>query len=293
MKCEELFGDIINSIKEQYEIMADDTSESCVITLPFKDSMGDRFIIRIRENNNEFVIDDGGLIENTLFTIRETTGDRRAKHLVDGINSSFGARYNSDEGVIEIRSEYSKIKENILHFGKLLLTADTMLTQTVSEEKKEEKPHRQSLGPRASQRLRKSIHPLIKEGLINYRYSVDGLTIPDWLVDFVYKPRLKPLSESCELIVIITVDLAVIDPIMKSTYAFSRAWDIKKAHEAYDIRVAYDTHGQNNNSAYAAKFLSENQLYTKAYQSINMSETKDYAELLERINSETSLNLRY
>lgn len=289
--CEELVKQFIGTLREQFDLMIDEASDSCILALPFKDSMGDNFVIRIREHNGLFVLDDAGVTENTLFTIRETIGDRKAEQLVNELMVSFDAHLDRAEGVIETKSQQGEINDKLLHFTKLLLTLDTMLVQTVSVEKQAEKPHRQSLGPRASQKIRKSLHPLIKEGLINYRYTIDGLAIPDWLVDFVYKPSLQPLAQTSEFVILITVDLAVVEPILKSAHAYSRAVDIKTAHQNYELRIIFDTHGQNSASSNAARFITEHELYSKAYKAIDVSEAAKYGDFVATVNREVALNL--
>ena len=290
---ENVLSRVINSVKGQLELVIDEKSDSYIVKLPFKDSMGDNLVIRVRCNDGQYLIDDAGTIENTIFTIRETIGDRKSEQLERTLANSFGASINLDEGVIEMEVGSDEVENSILNLTKLMLTLDTMLNQRISEERTIERPHRQSLGPRASQRIRKSLHPLISEGLVNYRRTVSGLTIPDWLVDFVYKPRVQPLTQTSELIVIITVDLAVVDPIVKSAHAFSRAVDIKAEHRNYELKIAYDTHGQNSNSENAANFLREHQLYRNEYETIDLSESENYMMLITEINREVALDLRY
>lgn len=290
---ENVLSRVINSVKGQLELVIDEKSDSYIVKLPFKDSMGDNLVIRVRCNDGQYLIDDAGTIENTIFIIRETIGDRKSEQLERTLANSFGASINLDEGVIEMEVDSDEVENSILNLTKLMLTLDTMLNQRISEERTIERPHRQSLGPRASQRIRKSLHPLISEGLVNYRHTVSGLTIPDWLVDFVYKPTVQPLTQTSELIVIITVDLAVVDPIVKSAHAFSRAVDIKAEHLNYELKIAYDTHGQNSNSENAANFLREHQLYRNEYETIDLSESENYMGLITEINREVALDLRY
>jgi len=289
----ELLDEALEGLRAQFEWIIDEKSDSYVLSLPFKDGMGDNFVIRVRDGDEKYAIDDAGTIGNTLFTIRETIRDRKSEQMARALIDSFGAAIDLDEGTIGFQAKYEEIQDKILHLSKLMVSLDTILTQRIKEERKEERSQRQSLGPRASQKIRKSLHSMIEEGLVNYRYMVDGLTIPDWLVDFAYKPLMEPLVQTSELIVVITVDLAVLDPIMKSAHAFSRAVDIKAAHQNYEIRVAYDTHGQNSNSENAANFLREHQLYRNEYLAIDVSETGHYVDFLNNISREVALDLRY
>jgi hypothetical protein len=289
--CEKFLDYIQNNLGYESEELSGYT----IITLPFRDSFGDRFTVRLKQENGYVVLDDGGITDNTVFTIRETVGDKRAQQIVNSLLRGFGAVRNPEEGVVEYKIRHEQAEEHILHFAKLLFTLDTMLVQLLSEEKEKqrEKPQRLSLGPRASQKLRKSLSPLIRERKVDYRQYVDGRTIPDWLVDFTYKPSLRPLSETCELVAVITVDLAVEDPIQKSSYAYTRAVDIKAQHANYEIRVAYDTHGQNTTSSLAANFLKEYALYSQSYEAVDMSPVADFNTLLDQISRELELRLRY
>lgn len=289
--CEELFVQLKEEIVKELHFSIDETSDSCVFVLPFKDSMGDNFVIRLKEREEYFVLDDAGMTQNMLFMIAETVGGVRAGRLVHGLFSSFGAHSDQAEGVVELKSRYDEVIPKLLHFTKLLLTLDTMLVEIVKEERKAEKPQRQSLGPRASQKLRKSLKPLIKVDKISHRFIVDGLSIPDWMVDFAYKPVFEPLAHTVELVVLITVDLAVLDPILKSAHAFSRAVDIKAMHANYDIRVAFDRHRQNSSSLNAANFLTQHQIGTRAYTAIDISEQPRFGEFVNQINRETGMPL--
>ncbi len=275
----------------QFHFYVDETYDAGVFVLPFKDNLGDNFIIRLRRNEGHYILDDGGVTRNTLLIMAETVGGVKSGKLVSALLRSFDAHFNRAEGLIELVSGFDKIIPKMLHFTKLLATLDTMLVEIVKEERELVKPQRQSLGPRASQRIRKSLKPLIKVGKVSHRFTVDGLTIPDWMVDFAYEPKLEPIAQSVELVVLITVDLAVLDPVLKATYAFSRAVDIRSAHAKYDIKIAFDRHGQNSTSLNAANFLVEHQLDSRAYSAIDISRPPDYMELVNRINRETGMPL--
>ncbi len=286
-----LFEKIKSEIGNQLDFYIDEKASKAIFVLPLKDNLGDNFIIRIGENKEHFVLDDAGMIQNTLFAINEIIGGVRAGRLVSVLVRSFDARLDKVEGVIELGSRYDEIVPKLLHFAKLLVTIDTMLVEIGKEEKALARPYRQSLGPRASQRMRKSLKPLIDVKKVNHRVSVDGLTVSDWMVDFAYKPITRRLATDVEMVILISVDLAVVDPVMKATYAYSRAMDIKAAHDKYAIRIAYDTHGQNSASASGANFLNEHQIRDKAYTAIDLSKAINYTNLVETVNRETGMPL--
>jgi len=288
---EDIFGELKKEVGSQLHFYVDDTQRAGVFILPFKDNLGDNFVIRLRGSDGYYTLDDGGIIKNTLLIMSETVGGVRSGKLVSALVRSFDAHFNRAEGLIELMSGLNEVVPKILHFTKLLVTLDTMLVEMAKEERELAKPQRQSLGPRVSQRMRKSLNPLIKMGKVSHRFTVDGLTVPDWMVDFAYEPKLEPVAQSVELVVVIAVDLAVLDPVHKATYAFSRAVDIKSAHGRYDIKIAFDRHGQNSTSLNAANFLIEHQLDTKSYNAIDISRSGDYAQLVNRINRETGMPL--
>ncbi len=288
-------GNVFRRLREemasQLSFYVDEASDASVFILPFKDNLGDNLVIRLRDNEQHYVVDDGGLTSNTLFVISETTGGVKSGKLASSLISSFGAHLNKAEGLVELTAGYYEVVPKMLHFIKMLLTLDTMLGEVVKEEREIGRPQRQSLGPRASQKLRKPLNPLIKLGQVSYRFLVDGLTVPDWMVDFAYEPVPPYLAPPAQMVLYITVDLAVVDPVLKATYAFSRAIDIKAAHKDYDIRIAFDAHGQNSTSASAARFLSEHQIDTKAYTAIDLSKKQELAKLVNRVNSEIGMPL--
>lgn len=288
---EDIFGELKEELGNQLHFYLDETSGAGVLILPFKDSMGDNFVIRLRENDGYYILDDGGVIKNTVFIMSETVGGAKSNKLVSDLVGSFDGRFDRAEGLVELAANQGQIIPKLLHFTKLLVTLDTMLVEIVKEERKQEKPQRISLGPRASQRIRKSLTPLIKAEKVSHRLIVDGLTVPDWMVDFAYEPVAEPLARTIELVALITVDLAVLAPIIKSAHAFSRAVDIKAAHGKYDIRVAFDRHGQNSASLNAANFLIEHQIETKAYSTIDLSRPTEYSELVSRVNREAGMPL--
>lgn len=288
---EEIFFEFKQEVGSQLYFNLDELSNIGILHLPFKDSMGDNFVIRLSANNSHYVLDDGGLIKNALFIMSETIGGVKHNKLAADLVSSFEARFDRSEGVIQLAAKEVEIIPKLLHFTKLLLTLDTMLVEIERDERKEEKPHRISLGPRASQRIKKSLFPLIRAEKVSHRIIIDGLTVPDWMVDFAYKPVTLPLARGVELVILITVDLAVLDPIIKSAHAFSRAVDIRSAHSNYNILVAFDTHGQNSNAHHASEFLTQHQVDTKAYTAVNLSIGTEYAELVNRIGREAGMPL--
>lgn len=288
---EEIFKQLQDDVVRQFQLLRDRTSEASVFVLPFKDSYGDNLVIRLRENEKCFILDDGGIASNALFVISETVGGIKANKLVSSLIKSFGARLDQTEGLVEIESGYNEVIPKILHFTKMLITLDTMLVDIAKEEREEEKPERQSLGPRALHKLRKPLKPLIEAGNIKPRYVVAGKAVPDWMVDLAYKPLYPYLARQSELVLFITVDLAVHDPILKSAHAFSRAVDIKAAHENYDIRIAYDRHGQNSTSLNAANLLSEHQADSKAYTAIDLANEQDFVKLVNQVRQENGMKL--
>ena len=288
---EEIFMKVKEEIGNQLRFYVDETSDVGVLILPLKDNMGDNFVVRLRQNDTHLILDDAGMTQNTVFVMRETVGGLRGSRLVSGLVKSFDARFDRVEGLVELVSGYDEVVSMLFHFMKLLVTIDTMLVQIEKEEKQEVRPYRQTLGPRASHKIRRSIKPLIQLKKVNHRVTVSGLTVPDWLVDFAYEPVLERLALEMEMVILISVDLAVLDPVVKPSYAYSRAMDIKAAHAKYDIRVAFDRHGQNSSSLNAAHFLTEHQIDSKAYTAIDISEQPRFGELVNLINRETGMKL--
>lgn len=293
IKYEEIFEQLKREVGKQFHFYMDEISNVGVLTLPFKDSSGDNFIIRLSENNRHFKLDDGGTTKSSLFLITETVGGVRPSRIIDSLTRSFNAHFNESEGLIELTSEYDDIIPKLLHFTKMLITLDTMLLEIAVEEKEKEKekPHRVSLGPRASQKLWTPLKPLIKGEKVMRRFEIDGLTIPDWIVDFAYEPTVPHTAPLPDMVLLITVDLAVLDPITKAAHAYSRAIDIKAAHDNYGIRIAFDRHGQDSTSLHAANFLNRYQIDSKAYTSIDISERQDFVKLLRQIGQETGTML--
>lgn len=287
----EIFGELKQEVGNQLHYYLDEPSGAGILLLPFKDSMGDNFVIRLRQRDGSYVLDDGGAIRNALFIMSEIIGGAKPNKLVSDLVSSFGCQTDTATGLIELVANQKEVISKLLHFTKLLVTLDTMLVEVGREERKKEKPHRVSLGPRASQRIRKSLTPLIKAEKVTHRFTVNGLTVPDWMVDFAYKPLVEIFIREIKLVILITVDLAVLDPIIKSAHAFSRAIDIKAAHADYDILVAFDRHGQNSTSLYAANFLLEHQIDNRAYKTINLSERPEFIKLVNRVHRETGMSL--
>jgi len=288
-KYEHIFISLKEELCNRIQYYLDEDSGAGIFIMPIKDNMGDNFVIRLREKNSHYIIDDGGAIGNTLFIMSETIGGTRASKLVSDLTHNFDCHPNRAEGVIELIAPEEKIVSTLLHFTKLLVTLDTMLVEVGKEEREAERPQRQSLGPRASQRVRKRLKPLIKAEKVRQRVIIAGLTVPDWMVDFAYEPKIEPVAHTIELALLITVDLAVLDPIAKATHAFSRAVDIRSAHANYDIHIGYDRHGQNSNSAHAADFISQHQIDTRSYHAIDLSNSSEYEELFNRISSETGM----
>ncbi len=284
---------IFNTLKEEMgnrlEYYLDEDSDAGIFIMPIKDNMGDNFVMRLRENNSHYIIDDGGAISNALFIMSETIGGTRASRLVSDLTRSFDCHFNRAEGVIELLASEGKIVPTLLHFTKLLVTLDTMLVEIGKEERAAERPQRQSLGPRASHRVRRRLSPLIKAEKVSNRVIINGLTVPDWMVDFAYKPKIEPVASTIELVLLITVDLAVIDPIIKAGHAYMRAVDIKSMHANYDIHIGYDRHGQNSTSAHAADFITQHQIDTRSYHAIDLSNASDYEDLFSRIGRETGM----
>lgn len=291
MKCEQLRL-AIEKIKIGFSVRLDERSGYCIIKLPFKDMMGDYLIIRAKESGGGIILDDAGLVGNILFDIRETYEDKKSERLAKDLVEDFGARYSNFDETIEIETDPGRITGDLLGFSRLIISLDGVLRKPFKEKRAVEKPHKESLGPRASQKLRKSLKPLIKAEQIDYRVIINGLTVPEWLVDIAYKPIARTLVDSSELIVVIAVDLAVTDPLLKSSYAYMRAVDIRDAHKNYDIRLALDTHGQNSSSANAAEFLKlheRDREFEYIYKAIDISKKAEYDNFVIKVRDEVGI----
>lgn len=264
-----------------------ETESGCYLTTPFLDPSGDALAVRIQESPTHCVMDDSGYVAHVMSRVAPNTAAlRQAESLLRGLVGSFGATLNHDDGTVQLVSAQDRVTESIVRFIQLFIALDTVVGQLSFEGERQAARQRPTLGPRASTKIAKEIKPALDQNLIQRRAIVDGKAYSAWPVDFIYEPRKKLPIEGVSRVVVLGVDLAVQEPLLRASDAFMRVVDIKSAHQDYDIRVAVDPHGKNGMVDAAKKLLLEHQLDTKAYSVFDLGDRTRFADLTSQIRYE-------
>lgn len=259
-QCPEWLRNELQRLHFEMEVL--EQEDGCYIVTPFLDASGDNIIIRVRQNGNEFLVDDAGFISRLTAYIQPSSAFvRRMNEALRGISDLYGATLDLNEGNVLFSCEESQLSNTVMRAMQAIIALDGNLG-FLSVQSTKRPPHtRTSLGPRVATKIAKSIRPILRQQLAHKGAIVSGQAVEDWRVDLLYEPRTfatRSHSRSALIssVVIIALDIAVKEPISKAGDALVRAWDIKGAHQDYEVRVAIDSHGQNGLVA-AAKNLLE------------------------------------
>jgi len=260
---------------------------SCVVVLPFKDHLGDLVDLRVRSEAGKYTLDDYGRIAGLLFSTDQARGQTRASGILRRLADAYGLNINKDEGLLELTITEDEFPSKFLTFTKVLLTLGTILPSMVEEGAGELR--RESLGPRVSRRIRSHLKSRKLLDKVNSGWTVDGQAIPNWIVDYFYQSQ-HPANQN-QHVCIITLDLAVMDPLPKAERALSMSLDIKAIHRQYDICVAYDGHGQNGKVQSATNLIRQHQLDAGEYKAFDMFQDTEKGIFFERIERELTSKL--
>ena len=60
---EDIFRELREQVGSQFHFYVDETSDAGVFVLPFKDNLGDNFVIRLSENDGYYILDEEDMKE--------------------------------------------------------------------------------------------------------------------------------------------------------------------------------------------------------------------------------------
>lgn len=252
----------INDLVGGYE-----EGQTCVLTVPWIDSLGEPLRIVVTQHGDSAVVDDDGTIffatgrlgissEPRHRAIEEFTSDFLAVH---------GLTWNKEDQVAEMVIDAGHLTRSLMNFGQTVGACLATLPVIVQQQQETPSDGR-SLGPRLATKINRQFVTWIKqypEGRrreilrrVKRRQPIEGVANPRWMVDFFYEPLLRTPAEAQEPpVVLITVDLGVKEPLFKAEHAVTMSRDIVLTGHEYTVRLAFAGDGRNGDSKTAREII--------------------------------------
>ncbi|MDP2859657.1 MAG: DUF1828 domain-containing protein [Bacillota bacterium] len=250
--------------------------EACRIQTPFYDPDGDPIELRVRFEDELAVIDDLGQVAGALFSMEQDAETAPGFLLVKSLAHAHGVALDFDEGLLLVRCPKKELAGRFLNFLSVILSIQTSLPHLRTQ-----KRERQSLGPRLGKSFGRILADLRVLSDVRRHSKVPGKTVEDWIVEYLYRARSAQYN-----VLISTVDLDVANPIRKAEHAITMALDLRGAYERDKIRVLYDTHRRNSDTAQAADLIKENE--DLGYQAYNFRHAAEIGTLKNLVLQELS-----
>jgi len=245
-KCEELEQQVKRFLVDGVKVhpMKDD---GCLLQIPFHDADGDPIRVVIRKVGNSIILHDAGVIAGHLFTLGQHTQDTPAFKLLRNLEKAYDLKLDFDNGRVTTTVIENQMGDSLMDFSKVILTMITAIPHIRVE------PHR--LKP-LGQRLKAKIKTRYKEAnildLVEHDYSLSGETVESWPIDFHWWIKRDGHTEQ---VYVVTVDLDVIEALVKAAKITTLALDAKRSLTYDKLRIVLDSHGENSNASIATSFM--------------------------------------
>jgi len=247
-RCEEL--------KEQVKRFLSDNvttrpigDDGCLLQIPFRDSDGDPIRVAIYQVGDSIILNDAGVIAGHLFTLGQHTQDTPAFKLLRSLEKAYELKLDFDNGRVTTTVARNQIGDALTDFSKVILTMVTAIPHIRVE------PHR--LKP-FGQRLKAKIKDQYKQAsildLVEHDYSLSGETVQTWPIDFHWWIKR---DNNIEHIYVVTVDLDVIEALVKAAKVTTLALDAQRSRLNDRLRIVLDSHGENSNASIATSLMKK------------------------------------
>ncbi|MCH7745899.1 MAG: hypothetical protein IIC84_07500 [Chloroflexi bacterium] len=279
MDCDSLRYKIIEAFENQ--IITSSTRTGCRVELPLLEPNGDSITIFVENDNDGYIVHEGGHIFGLLFDVGpagSSTADQRAiKTLVE----KCGLEENRERGFIYARANDHSLTYWIMEIGRTVAVAASIIPVS---QPRTRRPRR--LGPRVASELTQR---LLAEGLmrvIRPAMNVRGITQREFRVDFSYTIPESALAQE-RTVFILTFDLDVNDPLGKADRGLRIATDLRGSDVAPDIRVVYSA-GSANGKAESAKRLFKAASSQHLFEDYSWDDDQDRYALLSKVGQEVA-----
>ena len=252
----------INSFLDGYE-----DGQSCVLTVPWLDSLGEPLRLVVSLNDNSARVDDDGAIFFAIgrLSVLSETQRHSVEQFVEEFLSMHGLSWNKDDRVVEMKLDPEPLPTTLLYFAQTIGGCMSALP-VITAQSLEKGSEGRSLGPRLATKLSREIEAWVKQyqgphrrdilRRVKRRHPVEGAANPNWKVDFFYEPLLRiPTQLQEPPVVLITVDLGVKEPLFKAEHAVTMCRDIALKDRGYAVRLAFSGDGRNGESHVAREII--------------------------------------
>jgi len=245
-KCEELKEQVKKFLADGVKVrpIKDD---GCLLQIPYHDSDGDPIRVAVYESGDSITLHDAGVIAGHLFTLGQHTQDTPAFKLLRSLEKAYELKLDFDNGRVTTTVARNQIGDALMDFSKVILTMVTAIPHIRVE------PHR--LKP-LGQRLKAKIKGQYKEAnildLVEHDYSLSGETVESWPIDFHWWIKR---DDHIEQIYVVTVDLDVIEALLKAAKVTTLALDARRSLPNDKLRIVLDSHGENSNASIATSLM--------------------------------------
>lgn len=246
--CDSILRLVREHFLEQFAVRALD-QESCILRIPFRDSMGDPVQLVVSLGDTIATVDDGGRIAGQLFSLGQHTVDTPSFRLLRSIAEAHDLAIDFDEGIVRISVPREQLIDGVMELIKVLLT---MLT--ASPQLRVSPRRLRVFGPRVRSQIRRDYFARNILDLVEPYYQIPGTAVEFWPVDYHWFVRE---AEESRDVYVLAVDLDVSDPLRKAERIAALAVDTRRRIEGNYLRVVMDTHGMNSQADVAASFLTQ------------------------------------
>lgn len=245
-KCEELKEQVKKFLVDGVKVrpIKDD---GCLLQIPFHDADGDPIQVAVYKAGDSIILHDAGVVAGHLFTLGQHTQDTPAFKLLRNLEKAYGLKLDFDNGRVTTTVIENQIGDALMDFSKVILTMVTAIPHIRVE------PHRlKPLGQRLKAKIKDQYKQANVLDLVEHDYSLSGETVESWLIDFHWWIKR---DDHIEQIYVVTVDLDVIEALVKAAKVTTLALDAQRSL-AYDkLRIVLDSHGENSNARIATSLM--------------------------------------
>ena len=254
-----------------------------LLTLPFRDYMGDPIEILVQPNHKEIIVEDLGHSAGLLFSLGLHSEGNPAHELIRNLSESYHIFIDYDNGILRQQSSPDVFGSEILEFIKVLISVQTVLPEL----------QRRRRGGRGGRRLVAKLGEIIRQLRlpveVQRQVEVEGKH-ETWQLDYKYVHNHSPKTID---VLILATDLHVKEPRKSAEHALTLAVDVLAIKDSRELRVVYDVDGDgNSNAAKRAALLIDDYQRQVGYRAYNFANLEDKTRLMTQIVQELSPLIR-
>jgi len=240
------------------------TDDGLIISLPYKNFMGEPIEVFVASNDRQIVLEDLGQTAGCLFSTNQYTETAEGHRLLRNIVKTHSVTMDYDRGVLRKELSIESNLTEVFDFIKILVAMNTVMPEF-------QRPRR-AVQRRAhlASRLSRDVKQLRLPMFVQKHVQVRGKRA-NWVVEFRYS-LARHGGDSAVLVA--CADLSLRKPIDEAAYVLAMAVDIQDIPSDKKLRVVYDVNGSGSEARQAAELISDNQERFR-YSAFNYANVED------------------